>query len=263
MDVELVLAPSDAAGRLTGEATRDVLARLGDRACAVVAAAGSTNLGLVDDLDGVGRASQEAVVWFHVDAAYGGAALAAPSVRNQFTGIERCDSFVVDPHKWLFAPFDCCALSYREPNLGRAAPTQHAGYLEVLTSRDEWNPSDYAAHLTRRARGLPFWFSLACHGVGAYRRAVETTLATARRAAELIELSPHTELVSEPSLSVVVFRRLGWNRADYYRWSETALADRMAFVVPTIHDAETVLRFCFVNPRTTADDVALILSSMA
>ena len=90
-----------------------------------------------------------------------GRALGAPPATP---GIEHCDSFIVDPHKWLFAPFDCCALLYREPALARAAHTQHASYLDVLTDAPDWNPTDYAVGLTRRARGLPFWFSLATHG---------------------------------------------------------------------------------------------------
>ena len=81
--------------------------------------------------------------------------LAAPSVRHLFRGIERADSFIVDPHKWLFAPFDSCALLYRDPVLGRAAHTLHAGYLDPVTAEDQWNPSDFSIQLTRRARGLP------------------------------------------------------------------------------------------------------------
>ncbi len=117
----------------------------------------------------------------HVDGAYGGAALAAPSVRHRFAGVEAADSFIVDPHKWLFAPFDSCALLYRDPEVARRAHTQHAEYLEVLQDDHgigpEWNASDYAHHLSRRARGLPLWFSLATHGTEAYAEAVETTLA--------------------------------------------------------------------------------------
>ncbi len=71
-------------------------------------------------------------VWMHVDGAYGGAGLAAPSVRDRYAGIEHADSFIVDPHKWLFAPFDSCALIYRDPSVARAAHTQHAEYLDVL-----------------------------------------------------------------------------------------------------------------------------------
>ena len=128
----------------------------------------------------------------HVDGAYGGAALAAPSVRDRFVGVEAADSFIVDPHKWLFAPFDSCALLYRDPEIGRQAHTQHAEYLDVLHARHgdpdptarEWNASDYAHHLSRRARGLPLWFSLATHGTQAYTEAVETTLRVAREGAD-------------------------------------------------------------------------------
>ena len=151
----------------------------------------------------------------HVDGAYGGAALAAPSVRDRFAGIEHADSFIVDPHKWLFAPFDCCALVYRDPEIARRAHTQHAGYLETITDKDEWNPSDYAVHLSRRARGLPFWFSLAVHGTDAYRDAIEQTLAVARAGADEIRSRPYVELLVEPELSVLIFRRTGWDAADY------------------------------------------------
>ena len=87
---------------------------------------------------------------------YGLAALCAPSARGKFAGIEHADSFIVDPHKWLFSPFDSCALLYRDPALARAAHRQHASYLDALYADDAaYNPSDYGVHLTRRARGLP------------------------------------------------------------------------------------------------------------
>ena len=213
MDVDLLEVPVDDAGRLTGAGRRRGAGRgrPADGVFAVVATAGTTNLGIVDDLDSVGRVCAERGLWFHVDGAYGGAGLAAPSVRPLFAGIERADSFVVDPHKWLFAPFDCCALVYRDPEDARPAHTQHAGYLDVLTDGEEMNPSDYAIGLTRRARGLPFWFSLAVHGTQAYTEAVERTLAVARYAADEIRRREYLELLHEPDLSVVVFRRLGWD----------------------------------------------------
>ena len=180
MDVDVVGVPTDERGRMTGAALENALrAHAGEGLFAVVATAGTTNLGVIDDLAGIAAVCAARDVWFHVDGAYGGAALVAPSVRPKFAGVERCDSFIVDPHKWLFAPFDCCALVYRRPELARAAHTQHAGYLEPLQGAAEWNPSDYAIHLSRRARGLPFWFSLAAHGTQAYREAVEHTLAVA------------------------------------------------------------------------------------
>ena len=230
---------------------------------AVVATAGTTNFGIVDDLASRGRGLRELGIWFHVDGAYGGAALAAPSARHLFDGVERADSFIVDPHKWLFAPFDCCALIYREPALARAAHTQHAGYLDVLTDATDWNPTDYSVGLTRRARGLPLWFSLAVHGTEAYARAVERTLEVARFAEAEIGRRERLELLRERDLSVMVFRRIGWAREDYQAWSDRLLADEFAFVVPTTHEGETVTRFAIVNPTTTEDDILAILDTMS
>jgi L-2,4-diaminobutyrate decarboxylase len=265
MDVDLVRAGED--GRLTAASLRATLAAMDEpdreRLFAIVATAGTTNAGIVDDLDGVADVAAELGTWMHVDAAYGGGAMVAPSARALFHGIHRCDSFVVDPHKWLFAPFDCAAVLYRDPQLARRAHTQHAEYLDVLTESDEWNPSDYAYHLTRRARGLPFWFSLACHGTVAYEQAVETTLAVTLAAADLIEASPHLELVRPPSLSIVLFRRTGWSPQQYRAWSDRVLLEGLTLTVPTQWRGETVLRFCFVNPRTTVEDVQLILDSLA
>lgn len=266
MDADVVRVPSDARGRLTGEALAAAWTALDradrERAVAVVATAGSTNAGIIDDLARTGEVAKAHGLWFHVDAAYGGAAMVAPSARPRFAGVERADSLVIDPHKWLFAPFDCAAILYRRPEVARATFTQHAEYLDTLTERPDWNPSDYAYHLTRRARGLPFWFSLATHGTRAYAEAVEATLRLTAQAALLIRDEPMVELVIEPELSVVLFRRLGWAAADYERWSDEALARGLTLTVPTTWQGETVLRFCFVNPRTELDDVRMILASL-
>jgi glutamate/tyrosine decarboxylase-like PLP-dependent enzyme len=271
MDADVITAPAGERGRLSGDALRSTVASLGDddrdRVFAVVATAGTTNAGVIDDLAGAADVAEECDTWLHVDGAYGGAALAAPSVRARFEGVERADSFIVDPHKWLFAPFDSCALLYREPEIGRAAHTQHAEYLDVLHPDDPaaepWNASDYAHHLSRRARGLPLWFSLATHGTDAYVDAVETTLAVTRDAARSIDAADHTELVMEPELSVVLFRRVGWTPAEYRAWSDRELDEGRAFVVPTTWQGETVLRFCIVNPLTSVGDVDEILATLA
>ena len=211
MDVDVIGIPVDDRGRLSGEnLVRTLDAADRDGLFAVVATAGTTNCGIIDDLAGVAAVALERGLWVHVDAAYGGAGLAAPSVRGKFRGIEQADSFVVDPHKWLFAPYDCCALLYRDPEVARRAHTQVAGYLEPVQVTGAWNPSDYAVHLSRRARGLPFWFSLAAHGTRAYTEAVERTLAVAQAAADEVRTRAYLQLMREPDLSVVVFRRLGW-----------------------------------------------------
>ena len=271
MDTDEVQVTSDHEGRLHVENLREAVAALSpsdrERVFAIVATCGTTNAGVIDDLAAAADVADELGVWFHVDGAYGGAGLAAPSVRGRYHGIERADSFIVDPHKWLFAPFDCCALLYADPQLARSAHTQHAEYLDVLHADDghddEWNPSDLAHHLSRRARGLPFWFSLATYGTAAYRDAVEATLVVTRAAAELVKANDQLELIMEPELSVVLFRRLGWSAQQYQAWSDAMLAAGTAFVVPTSWAGETVLRICVVNPRTTVADIELILDSLA
>jgi glutamate/tyrosine decarboxylase-like PLP-dependent enzyme len=262
MDVDFLGVETDDDGRLTGAALDAALEGV-DGVLAVVATAGTTNLGIVDDLDSVGRVCADRGLWFHVDGAYGGAALAVPEMRPLFAGVERADSFVVDPHKWFFAPFDCAALLYRDPSLARAAHTQKAGYLDVLQDNADWNPTDLAIGLTRRARGLPFWFSLAVHGTRAYTEAVARTLEVARYAAAEIRRRDYLELVHDPQLSVVTFRRVGWTPQRYSTWSDRLLAAQLAFVVPTVHEGETVTRFAIVNPRTSEHDIATILDTMA
>lgn len=264
MDVDVVTVPVDENGRMTADALRATIAEQGaDHLFAIVATGGTTNYGVVDDIRGAVEVGREHNLWVHVDGAYGLAALCAPSAREVFDGIDGVDSLIVDPHKWLFSPFDACALLYREPALGKAAHTQTAGYLEAINEDTEWNPSDYAVHLSRRARGLPLWFSLATHGTQAYTDAVERTLEVARSAADDVRRREYLELVREPNLSVVVFRRLGWTRENYYAWSDRLLAANFAFVLPTTHYGETVTRFAVVNPRTTEADVSLILDTMA
>jgi glutamate/tyrosine decarboxylase-like PLP-dependent enzyme len=269
MDADVVSVPAGPRGEMSAGALRatidglDVVDR--GRIAVIVATGGTTNVGVVDDLAGAADLADELRTWFHVDGAYGGAALVAPSVRRLFDGIERADSFIVDPHKWLFAPFDSCALVYREPGVARSAHTQHAEYLDVLhdPASEPWNASDFAHHLSRRARGLPLWFSLAAHGTDAYVDAVETTLTVTRQAARLIDEHPLTELLLEPELSIVVFRRIGWTPEQYQAWSDAELAAGRSFVVPTTWNDETVLRICIVNPRTTIDDIADIVDSLA
>jgi len=264
MDIDILAVPATEQGQMTGEALRRSLKEHGeDNVFAIVATGGTTNYGVVDEIDAICEVAAEHGTWVHVDGAYGLAGLCAPSVRHLFNGIENVDSLIVDPHKWFFAPFDACALLYRDPRLGKAAHTQTAGYLEAINKDTEWNPSDYAVHLSRRARGLPFWFSLATHGTDAYTASVEKTLAVARAAADGVRSRKYLELVREPNLSVVVFRRLGWTTEKYYQWSDKLLAANFAFVLPTTHQGETVTRFAIVNPRTSEADVNLILDTMA
>ena len=265
MDVDVLKVAVDKNGRLQGSAVAEAIDHLHAttkaRVFAVVATSGTTNLGIIDDLKGVGKAAHDRGIWFHVDGAYGLAALCAPSVRQMFDGVEAADSFIVDPHKWLFAPYDACALVYRNPELAKQAHSQHASYLDTLKD-ENWSPSDYAIHLTRRTRGLPFWFSLAAHGTDAYAEAMEQTLRVAQQAADLVRNHPNLELLCEPELSIVAFTRKGWVSADYQKWSDQLLEDQVGFIPPSSHRGQPILRFAIVNPWTKISDISIILERL-
>jgi len=239
-----------------------------ERIFAVIATGGTTNSGIIDDLARIADVCKQHKLWFHVDAAYGGAALAVRSVRPLFNGIEQADSVSIDPHKWLFSPYDCGAVIYRDPELAKKAHCQEGSYLDIFTDEgyNGFNPSDYQIQLTRRVRGLPLWFSLAMHGTNRYEKAISRGIELAQIAGRLITESDHTELVREPSLSCVLYRRIGWTPEDYRAWTFKNHRSGFALVAPTKWrnpaGAETVSRFCFINPDTTEQDIADILDSM-
>ena len=130
-------------------------------------------------------------------------------------------------------------------------------------SEGEWNPTDYAYHLTRRARGLPLWYSLAVYGLDTYREAIESAIRLARETAVLIKATPYLELIREPDLGVVLFRRGGWKPDDYDAWAQALHDEGIAFIPPTKWEGETVGRFAFLHPHTTMELVKEILDRTA
>lgn len=270
IDADVVLIETE--NRLEGSKLAETIEAMDDaaraRVFAVIATGGTTNSGIIDDLAGIAEVCKKHGFWFHVDAAYGGAALAVKSVRPLFNGIEHADSVTIDPHKWLFSPYDCGAVIYRDPELAKQAHAQEGSYLDIFSDEGAkgFNPSDYQIQLTRRVRGLPLWFSLAMHGTDRYETAISRGIELARIAGRLITESEHTELVREPSLSCVLYRRKGWQAEDYRAWTYKNHKSGFALVAPTKwrnpDGAETVSRFCFINPDTTEQDIADILESM-
>ncbi|MGB8862033.1 MAG: pyridoxal-dependent decarboxylase [Ilumatobacteraceae bacterium] len=267
LDCDVLLVDGDEYGRLRAG---DLVAALaahdaagGAPVFAISATAGTTNLGMVDDLAGLAQVARQQGLWLHVDGAYGGAAVLSSTGRAALAGIEAVHSMVVDPHKWLFAGYDSCALLYRDARIARAAFTQTAEYLEAVeVSAEEWNPSDYAVHLTRRARGVPLWFSLATNGVDAYRAAVDTCLSLAREFTAAVQAAPHLELFAPTTLSIVTFTRPGWQRADYERWSRQHLAAGEFFIAVSEFRGEPMLRVCLVHPRTTMAQLQVVIDSL-
>jgi len=260
MDVDLIRVAVDPNGRMSAAAAREVIDDP-DRIFAIVANAGATNCGAVDDIAGLADLAEELGLWLHLDGAYGLAALADPASRPEFSGIERAHSFIVDPHKWLFAPYDSCAVVYRDAGEAAQAHGQKAVYLDTV-DKTHWNPSDYALHLTRRARGLPLWFSLATHGSAAYGRAIAQTRDIARVIADGIDAMDGLELLLGPQLTVILFTAPGLSDEQMERWAEGNRRSGDLLCLPTSWRGEKVFRLCVVNPLTDPDQVLSVLSTL-
>ena len=268
-----MLVPADEQGRMRGDALEATVAGLDaddrERLFAIVATCGTTNAGVIDDLAGVAAACADVGVWMHVDGAYGGAGLAAPSVRDRYRRHRARRQLHRRPAQVAVRPVRL--LRAGVPRSGRGAGRAHAARRVPRRAahdddRDDlgWNPSDFAHHLSRRARGLPFWFSLATYGTDAYRDAVETDAATSPgRAARLIDAAPHLELIMEPELSILLFRRVGWSAVDYQAWSDRLLADGIGVRRAHVVGRRDGAALCIVNPRTSVDDIVLIVDSLA
>ena len=149
-----------------------------------------------------------------------------------------------------------------DPALAAAAHAQHGSYLDAV-DRGEWNPSDYAYHLSRRARGLPLWFSLATYGTDAYSAAVDAAIRTARALADDIAARPGFHLLLEPELSVVLFTVDGWTRERYLAWSRDRAKQGVALVVPTTWDDAPCLRICIIHPKTELERLLELLDDLA
>lgn len=260
MDVDVIEVASDARGVMTGAAARAALSDP-SRVFAIVANAGATNCGAVDDIAGLADLAEAHGLWLHLDGAYGLAALADPVARQVFTGIERAHSMIVDPHKWLFAPYDSCALIYRDAALGAAAHGQQAVYLDAV-DKTHWNPSDYALHLTRRARGLPLWYSLAVHGTDAYARAIAQTLTTAQELADGIAAMDGLTLLLGPQLSIVLFKPERLTEDEMVTWAEGHRRSGALLCLPTRWQGDMVFRLCIVNPETEAAQILPVLRTL-
>jgi aromatic-L-amino-acid decarboxylase len=241
--------PADARFRMRTDGLVDL-----EGACALVATVGTTSSTSVDPVSELADICEREHVWLHVDAAYAGSAMVCPEFRWAWEGIERADSVVVNPHKWLFTPVDCSALWTRRPDELREAMSVVPEYLRT-TDEDALNLSEYGPALGRRFRALKLWAVLRCYG----REGLQERIREAVRLAELFEgwvrAEPGWEVVAPREFSVVCFRR---DRDDEANAGllERVNASGEAFVSHTVLDGRYVLRLAIGNARTQEEDVA-------
>jgi aromatic-L-amino-acid/L-tryptophan decarboxylase len=264
------ILPSDHSFRLdprTVEAAMAADLRAGRRPLLVSANAGATNTGAVDPLGDLADLCRERAVWLHADAAYGGFAVLAERGREQLEGLGRADSVTLDPHKWLYQPFECGCLLVRDGRALRSAFEIAPDYLrDAEAAQGEVNFGDLGLQLTREARALKVWVSLRYFGLEAFRGAIELSLDLAAGARARIEASDVLELVAPPSLGILCFRRRfdgvsGRQELDELHAGLVATLERSGrgLISSTRLRGELALRLCVLNHTTGAEHVDDVL----
>jgi glutamate/tyrosine decarboxylase-like PLP-dependent enzyme len=258
---EVRVLESDADFRLPPSAVADAVAT--DRAAgltpfAVVGNAGTTNTGAVDPLDELADLCAAEGLWFHVDGAYGAAAALTAPGRHVLAGMGRADSLTIDPHKWLFQPYEAGAVLIREPGLLERTFSLSGEYLRD-TFGDDVNFRDRGIQLTRGVRALKLWLSVQVFGVAAFRDAVAQGLALAEHAEAVLRARPGWEIVTPAQLGIVCFAREG---GDESRISADTVNDGYAAPSTTVLRGRTVLRLCTINPRTTFSEIEATIERM-
>ncbi|GHF41395.1 pyridoxal-dependent decarboxylase [Streptomyces morookaense] len=269
-DRDLRLDPAEVARRVT----RDRAAGL--RPFAVVGTLGTTGTGAVDPLDALADLCAREGLWLHVDGAHGAAAAATSRGRALRSALRRADSLTIDPHKWLFQPYEIGCVLLRRPELLRATfdLERHAldtGYLSPTAPRGtEVNLSDHGPQQSRGLRALKLWLSLKAFGARAFRQAIEHGMDLAEHAAALVTAHPELRLVTAPSLAVLTFRYEpadappGWDAdAAQEHVSRAVCTEGGALLLTSRVHGATVLRMCTVNPAATRDDVAYVVDLAA
>lgn len=230
----------------------------------VVASAGTTNTGAVDDLTALADVAQEHGSWFHVDAAYGGFFRLTERGAAALAGIERADSVVVDPHKGLFLPYGNGALLVRDPATLRRAFSTDADYMPDLSHEPEMvDFSSISPELSRDMRGLRLWLPLRMHGIDTFRRALDEKLDLARHAAEGLARIPEIEVVTPPTLSIVTFRMREPGHWRTRMLQKKVNESRRVFLSGTKFGGRHVIRICVLSFRTHRDRIDEALAIIA
>lgn len=234
--------------------------------CAI-AVAGTTNNGAVDDLNGIAEICEEHDLWYHVDAAYGGPAAAVNSVSHLFEGIDKADSLVVNPHKWLYVPFEAGGVLVKNPDHLRATFSTVPDYLKSDQNGDgRTDLMEYNLPLTKEFKSLKVWMSLKAFGAKRIRREIKRDIEKAAYLAEKVEAHPKLELMAPAPLSIVCFRYNpgGLDDMELDRLNDAIIneieKDGRVFLTGTKIRERITLRACFINHRTDKKHIERLLN---
>jgi glutamate/tyrosine decarboxylase-like PLP-dependent enzyme len=255
---------SDSDFRLTGEALRAAVEAdlaAGRRPFCAVATAGTTSSGAVDELPALAAVCREHGLWLHADGAYGAPAVLCEPGRAALAGLELADSLVLDPHKWLFQPYEIGCVLVREAGALERAFSLHGPYLrDTLGGAVDFR--ERGPELTRGGRALKLWLSVRVFGLAAFRDAVARGIALAEHAEALLRERRGWEVVTPAQLAIVTFRRRDADDEGQTAIAEAMVRDGFAAPSTTVLGGRVVLRLCTINPRTTAEDVEATIARM-
>ena len=231
----------------------------------LVATAGTTEVGAIDDLDAIADICEHKKVWFHVDAAYGGFYILCQEVAVKLKGIERSDSFIVDPHKGLFLPYGSGAVIVKEKRHILAANSYQANYMQDSLQDEELDPTSLSPELTKHFRGLRMWMPLKLFGLKPFRAALAEKVHLARYFYSQIKLIPGIEVGPFPDISVVLFRYLP-KEGDVNKYNralvKALLKDGKIYLSTTTIEGNYYLRLAVGVYRTHLEDVELCLETL-
>ncbi len=248
----------------------------GDHPLAVVAQVGSINVGIIDPLEQIADVCAENGLWFHADGACGAVGGMLPEKRSLYAGLNRADSVTLDPHKWLYVPYECGALLVRDPERLRRSFSMSAPYLRgSIPAEDEGlDYYDYGPQMSRGFRALKLWMTLQHYGVEGYQRLLRQNVQCAEHLHALVSQADEFEVLHEPVLYIYSFRfapaslreqepeatehldRLNQEICDQLRRSGEA------FVMSSRHRGRVVIRLSICSHRTTPTDIDRVFGTI-
>ncbi len=235
----------------------------GKRPFCIIATAGTTNTGAVDPIADLAELARSRDLWLHVDGAYGAASVICERGKSLLKGLGEADSLSLDPHKWLFQPFETgCILVRRAADLTSTFRVLPEYLKDTHAVTDQINLTDYGLQLTRSFRALKLWMSMRYFGLAAFRAAVKRGFELAEFAESKIRQMPGWEIVTAAQMGVVCFRYQGRDEAFHLKLVQRVIADGYALITSTNLRGVTSLRMCLINPRTSEDDITQSLSRL-
>jgi glutamate/tyrosine decarboxylase-like PLP-dependent enzyme len=230
----------------------------------IIASAGTTNTGSVDPLNEISKICKTEKLWFHIDGAYGGAAILSKKGKQLLKGIEKADSLTIDPHKWLYQPYEMGCLLVRDHRWLSKTFSEKPEYLrDIEGNTSEINFYDHGIQLTRRFRALKFYMSMKTFGLDAFKNAITYSIDLTDKVEDHLRKSKDWEVISPATLAVINFRyhpignMFSEKELDELnqKISQSIVASREALLVTTVLQNQVVLRMCLINPRTTFNDI--------